>query len=37
LSDDLDASLFEMKMLPAEQLNLSDFEADLLRDVQSYL
>ncbi|MHB1516548.1 MAG: DEAD/DEAH box helicase [Acidiferrobacteraceae bacterium] len=37
LSDDLDSALLEMKMLPSEHLNLNDFEAELLCDVQSYL
>lgn len=37
LSDDLDAALLEMKMLPAEQLNLNSFEAELLRDVQDHI
>lgn len=37
LSDDLDASLLELKMLHPEQLNLSEFEIDLMRDVQRHL
>ncbi len=37
LSDELDVALYEMKILRAEQLNLSDFEIELLRDVQKYL
>ncbi len=37
LSDELDVAIFEMKMLPAERLNLNEFEVDLLRDVQKYL
>jgi hypothetical protein len=37
LSDELDVAIYEMKILPAEQLNLNDFEMQLLRDVQKYL
>ena len=37
LSDEIDGAIEEIKMLPADQLGLSDFERELFIDTQSHL